>query len=85
MILNLIQQDSDMAQPVGWAAAMFGVLQPHQPVNAVDATNSMAPPLPNSLAPMPPTNFASRDELLVGAKAWAASQGFAVVIARILR
>ena len=31
---------------------------------------------------MPPTDFASRDELLAGAKAWAASQGFAVVIAR---
>lgn len=40
------------------------------------------PPAPRSLAPMPPSEFGSREELLAGAKDWAAQQGFAVVIAR---
>lgn len=41
-----------------------------------------SPPPPHSLAPMPPSEFSSREELLAGCKDWAAHQGFAVVIAR---
>ena len=41
-----------------------------------------SPPPPRSLAPMPPSEFSSREELLAGCKDWAAHQGFAVVIAR---
>lgn len=41
-----------------------------------------SPPPPRSLAPMPPSQFDSRDELLEGCKDWAAGQGYAVVIAR---
>ena len=41
-----------------------------------------SPPPPRSLAPMPPSEFTSREELLAGCKDWAAHQGFAVVIAR---
>ena len=41
-----------------------------------------SPPPPHSLAPMPPSEFNSREELLAGCKDWAAHQGFAVVIAR---
>ena len=61
---------------------MFGVLRPASPGrdNAGDA--SLSSPAPNSLAPMPDADFASREDLLAGTKAWAAGQGFAVVIAR---
>jgi len=41
-----------------------------------------SPPPPRSLAPMPPSEFDSREGLLAGCKDWAAGQGFAVVIAR---
>ena len=41
-----------------------------------------SPPPPRSLAPMPPSEYSSREELLTGCKDWAAQQGFAVVIAR---
>lgn len=41
-----------------------------------------SPPPPRSLAPMPPSDFSSREELLAGCKDWAAGQGYAVVIAR---
>ena len=36
----------------------------------------------NSMAPMPPSQFNSREELLESAKQWAAQQGYAIVIAR---
>ena len=34
------------------------------------------------MAPMPPSQFGSREELLTSAKEWAAHQGYAIVIAR---
>ena len=40
------------------------------------------PPAPNSMAPLPPSQFSSREELLQHAKDWAARQGYAIVIAR---
>ena len=41
-----------------------------------------SPPPANSMAPMPPSQFNSREELLEHAKNWAARQGYAIVIAR---
>ena len=62
---------------------MFGVLRPHTPNHAdIPIPQSADPPPLHSLAPMPSTEFSSREELLDGCKDWAASQGFAVVIAR---
>ena len=41
-----------------------------------------SPPPANSMAPLPPSQFNSREELLEHAKNWAARQGYAIVIAR---
>ena len=62
---------------------MFGVLRPGSPNRErVPVHPSSSPPPLRSLAPMPASDFASREDLLVGVKDWAASQGYAVVIAR---
>ena len=61
---------------------MFGVLRPPSPPERPAPTPEGAPPPPQSLAPMPPSDFADREDLLVGTKDWAASQGYAIVIAR---
>ena len=63
---------------------MFGVLRPSSPEE--EQANSPplidSPPPANSMAPMPPSQFNSREELLEHAKNWAARQGYAIVIAR---
>ena len=41
-----------------------------------------SPPPPMSMAPMPAGQYHSREELLAAAKDWAATQGYAIVIAR---
>lgn len=62
---------------------MFGVLRPGTPERErLPISPGASPPPPRSLAPMPPSEFSSREELLAGCKDWAAHQGFAVVIAR---
>lgn len=62
---------------------MFGVLRPSTPEREhMPMSPGASPPPPRSLAPMPPSEFNSREELLAGCKDWAAHQGFAVVIAR---
>lgn len=62
---------------------MFGVLRPSTPERErMPISPGASPPPPRSLAPMPPSEFNSREELLAGCKDWAAHQGFAVVIAR---
>lgn len=62
---------------------MFGVLRPGTPEREhLPISPGASPPPPRSLAPMPPSEFNSREELLAGCKDWAAHQGFAVVIAR---
>ena len=62
---------------------MFGVLRPGTPERErMPISPGASPPPPRSLAPMPPSEFNSREELLAGCKDWAAHQGFAVVIAR---
>ena len=62
---------------------MFGVLRPNSPErDRMLLSPNASPPPPGSLAPMPPSEFPSRDTLLTGAKDWAASQSYAVVIAR---
>lgn len=62
---------------------MFGVLRPSTPEQEqMPISPGASPPPPHSLAPMPPSEFNSREELLAGCKDWAAHQGFAVVIAR---
>lgn len=62
---------------------MFGVLRPGTPERErMPISPGASPPPPRSLAPMPPSEFSSREELLSGCKDWAAHQGFAVVIAR---
>ena len=62
---------------------MFGVLRPSTPERErLPISPGASPPPPRTLAPMPPSEFASREELLAGCKDWAAHQGFAVVIAR---
>ena len=61
---------------------MYGVLMP--PGQSEDVASSAAagePPL-NSMAPPPPGEFASREDLLEFQKDWAERQGFAVVIGR---
>ena len=42
----------------------------------------VSPPPTNSMAPLPPSQYNSREELLESAKSWAAQQGYAIVIAR---
>lgn len=62
---------------------MFGVLRPSTPEQEqMPISPGASPPPPRSLAPMPPSEFDSREDLLAGCKDWAAHQGFAVVIAR---
>ena len=62
---------------------MFGVLRPGTPEQErLPLSPGASPPPPRSLAPMPPSEFTSREDLLAGCKDWAAHQGFAVVIAR---
>ncbi len=62
---------------------MFGVLRPGTPERErMPISPGASPPPPRSLAPMPPSEYNSREDLLVGCKDWAAHQGFAVVIAR---
>ena len=62
---------------------MFGVLRPGTPEREhMPISPGVSPPPPRSLAPMPPSEFNSREDLLAGCKDWAAHQGFAVVIAR---
>ena len=62
---------------------MFGVLRPSTPEREqMPISPGASPPPPRSLAPMPSSEFNSREELLAGCKDWAAHQGFAVVIAR---
>lgn len=62
---------------------MFGVLRPSTPERErMPISPGASPPPPRSLAPMPLSEFNSREELLAGCKDWAAHQGFAVVIAR---
>ena len=41
-----------------------------------------SPPPPMSMAPMPAGQYHSREDLLAAAKDWAATQGYAIVIAR---
>ena len=62
---------------------MFGVLRPSTPEQEhMPISPGASPPPPRSLAPMPPSAFNSREELLARCKERAAHQGFAVVIAR---
>ncbi|KAK4694949.1 hypothetical protein P7C71_g2710, partial [Lecanoromycetidae sp. Uapishka_2] len=62
---------------------MFGVLRPGTPErDRMPMSPNASPPPPRSLAPMPRSDFNSREELLAGCKDWAAGQGYAVVIAR---
>lgn len=62
---------------------MFGVLRPGSPErDHIPVSPTAPPPPPGSLAPIPLTEFNSREELLEGCKEWAASQGYAVVISR---
>jgi hypothetical protein len=63
--------------------AMFGVLRPGSPEEEqMPISPADSPPPANSMAPMPPSQFNSREELLEHAKNWAARQGYAIVIAR---
>ena len=59
---------------------MFGVLRPQSPDQ--ERLPSPPQPPPNSLAPLPTSDFPSRESLLSTTKEWAADQGFAIVIAR---
>ena len=62
---------------------MFGVLRPGTPErDRMPISPNASPPPPQSLAPMPPSSFNSRDELMGGCKDWASGQGYAIVIAR---
>lgn len=62
---------------------MFGVLRPGSPQQErMPISPATSPQPPNSLAPMPPSEFSSREDLLTGTKEWASHQGYAVVIAR---
>ena len=62
---------------------MFGVLRPGSPErDQIPISPNSSPPPPRSLAPMPASEFRNREDLLAGCKDWAASQGYAVVIAR---
>ena len=66
---------------------MFGVLRPGSPQRErervqIPISPTASPLPPRSLAPMPPSEFGNREELMAGCKAWAGDQGYAVVIAR---
>ena len=62
---------------------MFGVLRPGSPEHEHPPVSpSASPPPPLSLAQMPLSVFGNREELLEGCKDWAATQGYAIVIAR---
>lgn len=62
---------------------MFGVLRPSSPEQErLPISPATSPPPPKSMAPIPPSQFNSREELLANAKDWAADQGYAIVIAR---
>lgn len=61
---------------------MFGVLRPGSPEPGRLPSPNVSPPPLRSLAPMPSSQFNSREELLEACKDWAASQGYAIVIAR---
>ena len=61
---------------------MFGLLRPGSPDEQMPISPEISPPRTNSMAPMPPSQFNSREELLESAKQWAAQQGYAIVIAR---
>ena len=59
---------------------MFGVLRP--PESPDQMPTSPEAPAPRSMAPIPASQYNSREELLSYAKQWAAHQGYAIVIAR---
>lgn len=61
---------------------MFGILRPESPEEQMPMSPETSPPPPRSMAPMPASQFGSREELLSHAKDWAAHQGYAIVIAR---
>ena len=61
---------------------MFGVLRPGSPDDQMPISPEISPPPTNSMAPLPPSQYNSREELLESAKQWAAQQGYAIVIAR---
>ena len=62
---------------------MFGVLRPGSPERErLPISPATSPPPPKSMAPIPPGQYNSREELLAHAKDWAADQGYAIVIAR---
>lgn len=61
---------------------MFGVLRPESPDDQMPISPEISPPPANTMAPLPPSQFNSREELLESAKQWAAQQGYAIVIAR---
>jgi len=62
---------------------MFGVLRPGSPeAERLPISPATSPPPPKSMAPLPPGQYDSREELLAHAKDWAADQGYAIVIAR---
>ena len=61
---------------------MYGVLMPPEQPDSDHASHTAVEPPENSMAPPPPGEFASREELLEFQKDWAERQGFAVVIGR---
>ena len=61
---------------------MFGVLRPGSAEQNMPISPETSPPPPMSMAPMPAGQYHSREELLAAAKDWAATQGYAIVIAR---
>ena len=61
---------------------MFGILRPESPDEQMPMSPETSPPPPRSMAPMPASQYSSREELLNHAKDWAAHQGYAIVIAR---
>lgn len=61
--------------------AMFGILRPESP-EQMPMSPETSPPPARSMAPMPSSQYSSREELLSHAKEWAAHQGYAIVIAR---
>ena len=63
---------------------MFGILRPEYAEDAPIApiAPDISLPPPNSMASPPDGSFATREELLASIKAWAAHQGYAIVIAR---
>ena len=61
---------------------MFGMLRVPTPEQDRVALSSAPLPPPNTLTPMPTSDFENREALLIATKEWAAGQGFAVVIQR---